>query len=308
MYFGDFSRKLNLVNYGFRLPSALDNRPLKFDEFTQKTDKIIYLSATPGDYELARKLPIIEQIIRPTFVLDPEIEVRNTKNQIDDLYFEIKARAKKNQRVLITTLTINMSEDLTTYLKNLGVKVAFLHSEIKSLQRLTILNDLRLGKYDCLVGVNLLREGLDLPEVALVAILDADKQGFLRNERSLIQTIGRAARNIEGKVIMYADKTSHAMELAIQETNRRRQKQKEYNQKHQLMPLALNKTILKPFELLSQDKTQKQQILSSQPKDINKEIKRLTKLMKQEAKKLNFQKAASLRDLILELEKTTQKN
>ncbi|MBY7576761.1 excinuclease ABC subunit B, partial [Candidatus Phytoplasma sp. Tabriz.2] len=228
MYFGDFSRKTNLVNFGFRLPSALDNRPLKFHEFQAKMNKVIYLSATPGNYELTKKIPIIEQIIRPTFVLDPEIEIRPTHNQMDDLYFEIKHQTKNNQRILITTLTINMSEDLTAYLKNLCIKVAYLHSEIKSLQRLEILKDLRLGKYDCLVGVNLLREGLDLPEVALVAILDADKQGFLRNERSLIQTIGRAARNITGKAIMYADCISPAMQIAIEETYRRRKIQQQY--------------------------------------------------------------------------------
>lgn len=302
MYFGDFSRKSNLVNYGFRLPSALDNRPLKFDEFEKKIDKIIYLSATPGDYELTRKLPIIEQIIRPTFVLDPEIEVRSTNNQMDDLYFEIKKRVKNNQRVLITTLTINMSEDLTAYLKNLGIKVTYLHSEIKSLQRLEILRNLRLGKYDCLVGVNLLREGLDLPEVALVAILDADKQGFLRNTRSLIQTIGRTARNINGKVIMYADNTSHAMQLAIKETARRRQKQQDYNQKNQLVPLALNKTILESISPQQKDKLIKNKELTNKFKDINQKIKKLTHLMKEAAKKLDFEKAASLRDVILDLE------
>src|SRR5690606_18066212 len=204
MYFGDRSRKENLVNYGFRLPSALDNRPLKFDEWEARKDKVIYLSATPGPYELDKQLPVIEQIIRPTYLLDPEIEIRPTAGQIDDLYFEIKKRIENNQRTLVTTLTIRMSEDLTNHFKELGLKVAYLHSEIKALERTAILRDLRLGKYDVLVGINLLREGLDLPEVGLVAILDADKQGFLRSERALIQTIGRAARNVNGRVIMYA--------------------------------------------------------------------------------------------------------
>ncbi|AGL90164.1 Helicase subunit of the DNA excision repair complex [Candidatus Phytoplasma australiense] len=307
MYFGDFSRKSNLVNYGFRLPSALDNRPLKFHEFEEKIDKIIYLSATPGDHEIERKLPIIEQIIRPTFVLDPEIEVKRTQNQMDDLYFEIKKRIQKNQRVLITTLTINMSEDLTAYLKNLGIKVTYLHSEIKSLQRLEILRDLRLGKYDCLVGVNLLREGLDLPEVSLVAILDADKQGFLRNQRSLIQTIGRAARNVDGKVIMYADNTSDAMKLAITETNRRRQIQKDYNQKNQLTPLSLKKNISESVSIQTKDKATSKKEPMFDLKNINQQIKKLTNDMKKAAEKLDFEKAASLRDLILELEKKDKK-
>ncbi|MGM1458799.1 MAG: excinuclease ABC subunit UvrB, partial [Columbia Basin potato purple top phytoplasma] len=231
MYAGDHSRKQNLVNYGFCLPSALDNRPLMFSEFEKKLDKVIYLSATPGDYELEKKIPIIEQIIRPTFILDPEIEVRPTKNQIEDLYFEIKKRAKKNERTLVTTITINMSEELTNYLKKIGIKATYLHSEIKSLERMIILKKLRSGIYDCLIGVNLLREGLDLPEVSLVAILDADKTGFLRSEKSLIQTIGRAARNTKGKVIMYGDEMTTAMKIAIKETLRRRRIQKNYNSK-----------------------------------------------------------------------------
>jgi excinuclease ABC subunit B len=308
-YFGDFSRKTNLVNFGFRLPSALDNRPLKFHEFQAKMNKIIYLSATPGDYELAKLIPIVEQIIRPTFVLDPEIEVRPTNNQMDDLYFEIKHQTKKNQRILITTLTINMSEDLTAYFKKLGIKVAYLHSEIKSLQRLEILKDLRLGKYDCLVGVNLLREGLDLPEVALVAILDADKQGFLRNARSLIQTIGRAARNIEGKVIMYADYISPSMKIAIEETYRRRKIQQKYNQKMKVAPTALNKMILETISIKQKDDVENKKIKGQQKCQIktnmtskNKEIKRLQKMMKAAAKSLDFEKAATLRDLILKFE------
>ncbi len=317
MYFGDFSRKTNLVNFGFRLPSALDNRPFKFHEFEAKMHKVIYLSATPGDYELTKKIPIVEQIIRPTFVLDPEIEVRPTKNQMDDLYFEIKRQTKSNQRILITTLTINMSEDLTAYLKSLGIKVAYLHSEIKSLQRLEILKDLRLGKYDCLVGVNLLREGLDLPEVALVAILDADKQGFLRNERSLIQTIGRAARNITGKAIMYANCISPAMQIAIEETYRRRQIQQQYNETMKVTPTALNKTILETISIKQKDnfqdenekgKGQKKLQIHTNMTSKNKEIKRLQKMMKKTAKALDFEKAATLRDLLLDLEKKVKKD
>ncbi|PWV43889.1 MAG: excinuclease ABC subunit B ['Brassica napus' phytoplasma] len=319
MYFGDFSRKTNLVNFGFRLPSALDNRPLKFHEFQAKMNKVIYLSATPGNYELTKKIPIVEQIIRPTFVLDPEIEIRPTHNQMDDLYFEIKHQTKTNQRILITTLTINMSEDLTAYLKNLCIKVAYLHSEIKSLQRLEILKDLRLGKYDCLVGVNLLREGLDLPEVALVAILDADKQGFLRNERSLIQTIGRAARNITGKAIMYADCISPAMQIAIEETYRRRKIQQQYNETMKVTPTALNKTILETISIKQKEsaqnenesgkvKGQKKLQTHTNITAKNKEIKRLQKMMKEAAKTLDFEKAATLRDLILELEKKGKKD
>src|SRR5690606_3792566 len=243
MYFGDRSRKESLVNYGFRLPSALDNRPLKFDEFEQRTDKVIYLSATPGPYELDKFIPVVEQIIRPTYLLDPEIEIRPSMGQIDDLFFEIKKRIENNERTLVTTLTIRMSEDLTAHFKELGLKVAYLHSEVKSLERVAILRDLRLGKYDVLVGINLLREGLDLPEVSLVAILDADKQGFLRSERSLIQTIGRAARNLHGKVIMYADVMSDSMKLAIEETNRRRKIQQEFNQKYGVEPVSVVKEI-----------------------------------------------------------------
>ncbi|MBP5835749.1 excinuclease ABC subunit UvrB [Candidatus Phytoplasma meliae] len=306
MYFGDFARKSNLVNYGFRLPSALDNRPLKFKEFENKIDKMIYLSATPGDYELAKKIPIIEQIIRPTFILDPEIEVKNTNNQMDDLYFEIKARIKKKQRVLITTLTINMSENLTTYLQELGIKITYLHSEIKSLQRLKILTDLRKGKYDCLIGVNLLREGLDLPEVALIVILDADKQGFLRNARSLIQTIGRAARNIDGKVIMYADKITNSMQIAIQETTRRRRIQQTYNQKHQLTPIAVKKNIIENVDLTAKNVSLEKQKIEKNVTNVKEEIKKLKKLMQQAAKNLDFDQAISLRELVLKLEKINQ--
>ncbi|WCA22545.1 excinuclease ABC subunit UvrB [Candidatus Phytoplasma oryzae] len=304
MYFGDRSRKENLVNYGFRLPSALDNRPLKFQEFEQKMDKIIYLSATPGKYELNKKIPIIEQIIRPTFVLDPKVEVRKTKNQIDDIYFEIKKRNKKNERTLITTITINMSEELTNYLKELGIKVAFLHSEIKSLERLVILQKLRSGIYDCLVGVNLLREGLDLPEVSLVVILDADKEGFLRNETSLIQTIGRAARNINGKVIMYADKMTKAMKLSILETERRRKLQKIYNKKNNVIPTIINKKIYENIKNNYQFTNSEEEIFLFSPE--NKKIynfQKIQKMMLKASKELNFKKAAFYRDLMNKLKK-----
>ncbi|CCV66292.1 UvrABC system protein B [Paracholeplasma brassicae] len=298
MYNGDRSRKQTLVNYGFRLPSALDNRPLKFDEFEDKLDKVIFLSATPGDYELTKGYPIVEQIIRPTYLIDPEIELRRTMGQIDDLYGEIVKRIAANERVLITTLTIKMSEDLTAYFKKLGLKVTYLHSEIKSLERITILRDLRLGKYDAIIGINLLREGLDLPEVSLVAILDADKQGFLRSERSLIQTIGRAARNINGKVIMYADSISDAMRKAMDETKRRREIQLAFNEKYNVQPVSINKAIrddIKIKELIESDKKKRTK------KNIDAEIAMLEREMKQAAKDLDFELAAELRDALYEL-------
>ncbi len=301
MYFGDRSRKENLVNYGFRLPSALDNRPLKFDEFEKRTDKVIYLSATPGPYELEKGIPIVEQIIRPTYLLDPEIEVRLTMGQIDDLFFEIKKRVEANERTLVTTLTIRMSEDLTAHFKELGLKVAYLHGEVKSLERVAILRDLRLGKYDVLVGINLLREGLDLPEVSLVAILDADKQGFLRSERSLIQTIGRAARNLHGKVIMYADVMSDSMKLAIEETNRRRKIQQEFNQKYGVEPVSVVKEIRDNISIKGEIIKEDGSLEKLTKKQIEKEIQRLETLMKQAAKDLDFEKAMELRDLIFEL-------
>ena len=245
MYNGDRARKLSLVDYGFRLPSALDNRPLKFDEFEQKVDQAIYVSATPGDYELNLTTDIIEQIIRPTGLLDPTIEVKPTTNQIDDLVNQINERITKEEKVLITTLTIRMAEELTDYLKKIDIKVAYLHSEIKTLERMRIIRDLRLGKYDVLVGINLLREGLDIPEVSLIAIMDADKQGFLRSDRSLIQTIGRAARNEHGHVIMYADTISDSMNKAIEETQRRRTIQESYNQEHNIVPKTIKKEIRK---------------------------------------------------------------
>ncbi len=301
MYNGDRSRKMTLVNYGFRLPSALDNRPLQFSEFEQKIDKMIYLSATPGAYELEKGIPVVEQIIRPTYLLDPEIEVRPTKGQMDDLYFEIKKRVQAGERVLVTTLTIRMSEDLTAYFKQLGLKVAYLHSEIKSLERITILRDLRLGKYDCLIGINLLREGLDLPEVSLVAILDADKQGFLRSERSLIQTIGRAARNIHGKVIMYADAMSDAMDYAIKETNRRRAMQLAFNEQNDVMPVSIQKDIRENISIREEIIDEPKDYTKMTKKDREKMIKDFESQMKQAAKNLDFEKAAELRDLIFEL-------
>lgn len=306
MYNGDRARTENLVNYGFRLPSALDNRPLKFDEFEAKVHNVLYLSATPGDYELGKHLPICEQIIRPTGLLDPLIEVRPTLGQVDDLYGEILKRIEKNERVLITTLTIKMSEDLTAYLKKLGLKVAYLHSEIKALERLEILRDLRLGVYDCLVGINLLREGLDLPEVSLVAILDADKQGFLRSERSLIQTIGRAARNSGGMVIMYADSISPSMDYAIKETMRRREIQEKYNKDHNIIPQTIKKDIQESVSIkhkLNDETTKPKKNKKMTKLEREKLIEDLESEMKNYAKELNFEMAAQVRDAIMELKK-----
>lgn len=305
MYNGDRSRKSNLVNYGFRLPSALDNRPLKFEEFESKLGKVVFLSATPGEYETS-KYPIIEQIIRPTGLLDPIIEIRTTKGQIDDIYAEIIERIKFNQRVLITTLTIKMSEDLTTYLKKLGLKVAYLHSEIKSLMRLEILRDLRIGKYDVLIGINLLREGLDLPEVSLICILDADKQGFLRSTRSLIQTIGRAARNSDGKVILYADKISDSMAEAISETTRRRKIQEDYNILNNITPTTIIKNIPKSISIKYLDTNSNTKENNNAKEKISKEdkivlINQLEEEMREYAKDLNFEMAAQVRDAIIEL-------
>ena len=301
MYNGDRSRKTNLVNYGFRLPSALDNRPLRYEEFDKKINDALFVSATPGDYEMT--LPITEQIIRPTGLLDPIVEVRPTVGQVDDIYSEIVEHAKNNERVLVTTLTIKMSEDLTAYLKKLGVKVAYLHSEIKALERIEILKDLRLGKYDVLVGINLLREGLDLPEVSLVCILDADKQGFLRSERSLIQTIGRAARNANGRVILYADTISPSMQVAMDETSRRREIQDKYNKEHNIIP----KTIIKEvFKSITMKQATSSEVNDLYNKNMTKEEKVLTILeleeeMRAYAKDLNFEMAAQIRDAILEL-------
>ena len=301
MYNGDRARKQNLVDYGFRLPSALDNRPLKFEEFEKKLNQTIYVSATPGDYELNLvNNQTVNQIIRPTGLLDPIVEVRPTKNQIDNLLDEIHNRIEKNERVLITTLTIKMAEELTNYLKNIDIKVAYLHNEIKTLERMRIIRDLRLGTYDVVVGINLLREGMDIPEVSLIAIMDADKQGFLRSTRSLIQTIGRCARNSSGKVIMYADTISDSMQEAITETKRRREIQEKYNKEHNIIP----KTIIKEIRELISNKietkdTKKNKLSKKEKEDM---IDRLKKEMNDAAKKLDFERATELRDIIFEME------
>lgn len=301
MYNGDRARKMNLVDYGFRLPSALDNRPLKFEEFTKKLNDVIYVSATPGDYEMARvNNKVVEQIIRPTGLLDPLIEVRPTKNQIDNLVEEINKQIEKNERTLITTLTIRMAEELTNYLKSLDIKVAYLHSEVKTLERLKIIRDLRLGKYDVVVGINLLREGIDIPEVSLIAIMDADKQGFLRSTRSLIQTIGRAARNSSGRVIMYADIISDSMNEAITETERRRNIQEKYNKEHGIIPKTIIKDIPEVISNETEKKVEKESKLSKKEKlDL---IDSLTKEMKSAASNLDFERAMELRDIIFDLE------
>ena len=297
MYNGDRMRKQTLVDYGFRLPSALDNRPLRFEEFEAKINQAIYVSATPGDYELEKtNNKYVEQIIRPTGLLDPIIEVRKTEGQIDDIISEINERIKRNERVLITTLTIRMSEELTNYLKEMNIKVAYLHSEIKTLERLKIIHDLRSGIYDCIVGINLLREGLDIPEVSLICILDADKQGFLRSNRSLIQTIGRAARNENGKVIMYADTYSDAMNEAIKETKRRRVIQEEYNKIHGITP----KTIIKDIkEVVTNEVTNKKKKVSK--KERVEMLETLEKEMREAAAAMDFEKAMELRDIYFEL-------
>lgn len=298
MYNGDRMRKQTLVDYGFRLPSALDNRPLKFEEFEQKINNAIYVSATPGDYELEKVQKVTEQIIRPTGLLDPLIEVRKTEGQIDDIIGEINKRISLNERVLITTLTIRMSEELTNYLKELNIKVAYLHNEIKTLERLKIIHDLRCGIYDVVVGINLLREGIDIPEVSLICILDADKQGFLRSSRSLIQTIGRCARNENGKVIMYADTYSEAMNIAIEETNRRREIQDKYNKEHNITP----KTIIKDIkEVISNqvETTNKKKKLSK--KETINMIEKIEEEMRNAAKAMDFERAMELRDILFEL-------
>ena len=301
MYNGDRARKMNLVDYGFRLPSALDNRPLKFEEFTKKLNDVIYVSATPGDYEMERvNNKVVEQIIRPTGLLDPLIEVRPTKDQIDNLLEEINKQIEKNERTLITTLTIRMAEELTNYLKSLDIKVAYLHSEVKTLERLKIIRDLRLGKYDVVVGINLLREGIDIPEVSLIAIMDADKQGFLRSTRSLIQTIGRAARNSSGRVIMYADIISDSMNEAITETERRRSIQEKYNKEHGITPKTIIKDIPEIISNETEKKVEKESKLSKKEKlDL---IDSLTKEMKSAASNLDFERAMELRDIIFDLE------
>ncbi|EEK86576.1 excinuclease ABC subunit B [Bacillus cereus] len=305
MYNGDQARKQVLVDHGFRLPSALDNRPLTFDEFEEKTNQVIYVSATPGPYELEQSPEVIEQIIRPTGLLDPPIDIRPIEGQIDDLLGEIQDRIAKNERVLITTLTKKMSEDLTDYLKDVGIKVNYLHSEIKTLERIEIIRDLRLGKFDVLVGINLLREGLDIPEVSLVAILDADKEGFLRSERSLIQTIGRAARNENGRVIMYADCITKSMGIAIEETKRRRSIQEAYNEEHGITPKTIQKGVRDVIRATTAaEETETYEATPAKKmtkKEREKTIAKMEAEMKEAAKALDFERAAELRDLLLEL-------
>ena len=308
MYNGDRSRKQTLVDYGFRLPSALDNRPLNFEEFQQKIDQVIYVSATPGDYELSRSTDVVEQIIRPTGLLDPYVMVRPTNGQIDDLISEIKKNIDNKERTLITTLTIKMSEDLTHYLKELGIKVAYLHSEIKAIERMQVIKKLRQGVYDCLVGINLLREGLDIPEVSLIAILDADKEGFLRSERSLIQTIGRAARNVHGRVIMYADNMTDSMAAAIKETYRRREIQEKYNEENNITPKSIIKEITDDFTISENiDESvvfDDENVKKLSKVEIQNIIKNLEQQMKKASKELNFEEALMLRDAIIELKQS----
>lgn len=302
---GDRARKKNLIDYGFRLPSAYDNRPLTFDEFSQRVNQVIYVSATPAEYEKSRAVQFAEQIIRPTGLLDPEIEVRPVKGQIDDLIGEIKQRTQKSERVLVTTLTKAMAEDLTEYLTSHGIKCRYMHFGIDTIERMELLRDLRLGVFDVLIGINLLREGLDLPEVSLVAILDADKEGFLRSETSLIQTVGRAARNAEGKVIMYADTTTASMEKAINETKRRRKKQDDYNKANGIVPVTVKKEIRDILDISIKDKTNNDR---AKPRKLSKKeteqmIVTLTEKMKEAAKELDFELAAALRDKITSLKK-----
>ena len=305
MYNGDRSRKEMLVNYGFRLPSALDNRPLRREEFESHVHQIVYVSATPGDYEREQTDTIIEQIIRPTGLLDPEVEVRPTMGQMDDLLGEINARTDKGERVFVTTLTKKMAEDLTDYLKEMGVKVKYMHSDIKTLERTEIIRDLRLGVFDVLVGINLLREGIDVPEVSLVAILDADKEGFLRNERGLIQTIGRAARNSQGHVIMYADKITDSMQRAMDETARRRKIQMAYNEEHGIIPQTIKKEIRDLIAITKSSGTdvaeETADYSSMNKKERQEAIKKLQKQMQEAAELLDFELAAEIRDMVLEL-------
>ena len=302
MYNGDRARKESLVNYGFRLPSAFDNRPLTFEEFEQRINQVIFVSATPADYEKEHSGDnVVEQIIRPTGLLDPKIEVKPVENQIDDLLEQIKQRVEKNERVLVTTLTKKMAEDLTEYLKGLDIKVTYMHSDTKALERMEIIRNLRLGEFDVLVGINLLREGLDIPEVSLVAILDADKEGFLRSERSLIQTIGRAARNTDGTVIMYADELTDSMEKAITETNRRRKIQQEYNEKHHITPKTIKKSVRDTISVTDAKDIEVEYKLEKED-DIKETINKLTDEMLKYAADMEFEKAAELRDKIKELE------
>ncbi len=312
MYEGDMSRKRTLVEYGFRLPSALDNRPLRFEEFAERVQQVVYMSATPGPYELRVSSRVVEQIVRPTGLVDPEVEVRPTKGQVDDLIEEIRVRAERGQRVLVTTLTKKMAEDLTDYLLEMGVRVRYLHSEVDTLQRIEILRDLRLGEFDVLVGINLLREGLDLPEVSLVAILDADKEGFLRSETSLIQTIGRAARNVEGKVLMYADDVTDSMRRAISETQRRRKIQMEFNREHGIDPQTIRKKVsdillameVEPERRTAPERRRRRRVEPEMPaEELERLIRTLEEEMHEAAKDLRFEYAARLRDEIADLRK-----
>ncbi len=302
MYNGDRARKDSLVNYGFRLPSAYDNRPLKFNEFEERINQVVFVSATPAEYEKEHsKENVVEQIIRPTGLLDPKIEVKPTENQIDDLIEQIQVQIEKGDRTLVTTLTKKMAEDLTAYLKSAGFRVRYMHSDIKALERMEIIRDLRIGEFDVLVGINLLREGLDIPEVSLVAILDADKEGFLRSERSLIQTIGRAARNTEGKVIMYADELTDSMDKAISETNRRRAIQEKYNNEHGITPQTIRKSVRDTIKATIVEDIQNKYEISDN-ESIEDIITKLTDEMLKFAKNMEFEKAAELRDKIKELE------
>ena len=302
MYNGDKARKDSLVNYGFRLPSAYDNRPLKFNEFEQRINQCVFVSATPADYENEHTEQVVEQIIRPTGLLDPKIEVRPAQNQVDDLIGQIRQRIERKERVLVTTLTKKMAEDLTSYLKSIDIKVNYMHSDIKALERMEIIRNLRLGEFDVLVGINLLREGLDIPEVSLVAILDADKEGFLRSERSLIQTIGRAARNANGMVIMYADELTDSMEKAISETNRRRKIQMEYNTAHGITPQTINKGIRDAIKATILEDVGAEYKIDKE-ESVEQIITNLTDEMLKYAANMEFEKAAELRDKIKELEK-----
>ena len=301
MYAGDRSRKDNLVDYGFRLPSAYDNRPLNFDEFNERLNQVIYVSATPSEYERSRSSQIVEQVIRPTGLLDPEISVRPVEGQIDDLIAEINARTIISERVLITTLTKKMAEDLTSFLKSAGIKVRYLHHDISTTERMEIIRDLRLGEFDVLVGINLLREGLDLPEVSLVAILDADKEGFLRSATSLIQTIGRAARNVSGLVIMYADRVTPSMSIAIEETDNRREKQRAFNEANGIVPKTIIKNVRELLEISKRDSTASVDGVKLTRRERDEEVRRLEKEMAAAAKLLEFEYAAALRDRIIEL-------
>jgi excinuclease ABC subunit B len=305
MYNGDRARKLTLVEYGFRLPSALDNRPLKFDEFEARMHQVVFVSATPADYEKTHAGQVVEQLVRPTGLIDPLVEVRPATHQVDDVLQEIRIRVEKHERVLVTTLTKRMAEQLTDYLSENGVKVRYLHSDVDTVERVEIIRDLRLGQFDVLVGINLLREGLDIPEVSLVAILDADKEGFLRAERSLIQTIGRAARNLNGKAILYADNRTESMKKAIGETERRRERQMAFNEAHGITPRSITKKVRDLIDGVYSEKASKEQekqelqramVEDMSEKDISKKIKQLEKQMLEHARNLEFEKAARVRD------------